>query len=85
MGLTGQKKRACVNASMRMGCWRGGGDDGGCHGRYITAAAKLMYHAQRTHVVLSLSLSHTLVYRYIFIYSRSNTHLVELGRTVCLD
>jgi hypothetical protein len=54
MGLTGQKERACVNDSMRMGWGRGGGDDGGCRGRYITAAAKLMYHAQRTHFVLSL-------------------------------
>ena len=51
MGLTGQEERACVHDSMSMGWGRGGGDDGGCHGRYITAAAKLMHlHSQRTNV-----------------------------------
>jgi hypothetical protein len=66
-----------------MGWGRGGGDDSGCHGRYITPAACM--HAQRTHVSLSLSLTHTHSYRYVFIYSRKNTHLARLGRPVCLD
>ena len=58
MGLTGQEERACVHDSMRMGWGRGGGDDGGCHGRYITAAAKLMHASMRsTHTLYSLSLS----------------------------
>ena len=48
MGLTGQEERACVHDSMRMGWGRGGGDDGGCHGRYITAAAKLMHPSMRS-------------------------------------
>jgi hypothetical protein len=43
MGLTGQEERACVHDSMRIGWGRGGGDDRGCQGRYITAAAKLMH------------------------------------------
>ena len=65
---------------------RGGGDDGGCHGRYITAAAKLMHPSMSSaHTLYSLSLTHSLLYRYIFIYSRNNTHLVGLGRPVCLD
>jgi hypothetical protein len=47
---------------MRWG--RGGGDDGGCHGRYITAAAKLMHPSMRgAHTFYShthtLSLSYT--------------------------
>jgi len=43
MGLTGKEERACMRDSMRMGWRRGGGDDGGCHRRYMTAAAKLMH------------------------------------------
>ena len=65
MGLTGQEERACVHDSMRIGWGRGGGDDGGCHGRYITAAAKLMHPSMRsahTMYSLSLSLSHTQSY-----------------------
>jgi hypothetical protein len=34
-------ERARVYGSMRMGRGRGGGDEGGCHGRFITAAAKI--------------------------------------------
>jgi hypothetical protein len=80
MGLTGQEERACVHDSMRMGWGRGGGD-GGCHGRYITAAAKLMHPSMRSaHTLYSLSDTHTLLYRYIVIYSRNSTHLVRLGR-----
>jgi len=86
MGLTGQEERACVHDSMRMGWGRGGGDDGGCHGRYITAAAKLMHPSMRSaHTLYSPTHIHTLIYRYIFICSRNNTHLVRLGRPVCLD
>ena len=59
MGLTGQEERAGVHDSMRMGWGRGGGDGGGCHGRYITAAAKLMHPSMHS--------AHTL-------YSRTNTH-----------
>ncbi len=58
MGLTGQEERACVHDSKRMGWGRGGGDDGGCHGRYITAAAKLMHRSMRSaHTLYSPSLS----------------------------
>jgi hypothetical protein len=83
MGLTGQEERACVHDSMRMGWGRGGGDDGGCHGRYIIAAAKLMPPSMHSaHTLYSLSLSHSLslIHRYILIYSRNSTHLVGLGR-----
>ena len=76
-----------MHDSMRMGWGRGGGDDGGCHGRYITAAAKLMHPSRRSAHTLysfSLSLSLALLYRYIFIYS-NDTHLVGLGSPVCLD
>ena len=60
MGLTGQEERACVHDSMSMGWGRGGGDDGGCHGRYITAAAKLMHPSMRSaHTLYSLSLIYT--------------------------
>jgi hypothetical protein len=59
MGLTGQEERACVHDGMRMGWGRGGGDDGGCHGRYITAATKLMHPFMRS--------AHTL-------YSHTHTH-----------
>jgi hypothetical protein len=86
MGLTGQEERACVHDSMRMGWGRGGGDDGGCHGRFITAAAKLMHPSMRSaHTLYSLSLSLSRTYRYIVIYSGNNTSLVRLGRPVCLD
>ena len=73
MGLTGQEERACVHDSMRMGWGRGGGDDGGCHGRYITAAAKLMHPSMRSaHTLyslsLSLSLTHTHTHIQICIY-----------------
>jgi hypothetical protein len=88
MGLTGQEEGACVHDSMRMGWGRGGGDDGGCHGRYITAAAKLMHPSMRSaHTLCSLSrsLSLTHTHRYIVIYSRNFTHLVRLGGPVCLD
>ncbi len=69
MGLTGQEERACVHDSMRMGWGRGGGDDGGCHGRYITAAAKLMHPSMRSaHTLQSLSLSHTHIQIYIYIF-----------------
>jgi hypothetical protein len=82
MGLTGQEERACVHDSMRMGWGRGGGDDGGwVHASLLPHACM---HAQRTHVAPSLSLSHTHSYRYIFIYW-NKTHLVRLGRPVCLD
>jgi hypothetical protein len=81
MGLTGQEERACVHDSMRMGWGRGGGDDEGCHGRYITAAAKLMHPSMRSaHTLYSPPPTHTLIYRYIFICSRNSTHLVRLGR-----
>ena len=67
MGLTGQEERACVHDSMRMGWGRGGGDDGGCHGRYITAAAKLMHPFMRSaHTVYSLSLSLSHAYTDIY-------------------
>jgi hypothetical protein len=71
MGLTGQEERTCVHDSMRMGWGRGGGDEGGCHGRYITAAAKLMHPSMRSAHTLyththSLSLSHVQIYIYIF-------------------
>ncbi len=73
MGLTGQEERACVHDSMRMGWGRGGGDDGGCHGRYITAAAKLMHPSMRSahtlySLFLSLSLSLSLTPTQICIY-----------------
>ena len=69
MGLTGQEERACVHDSMRMGWGRGGGDDGGCHGRYITAAAKLMHPSMRSaHTLYSLSLSLTPIQIYIYIF-----------------
>ena len=69
MGLTGQEERACVHDSMRMGWGRGGGDDGGCHGRYITAAAKLMHPSMRSaHMLYSLSLSLTPIQIYIYIF-----------------
>ena len=69
MGLTGQEERACVHDSMRMGWGRGGGNDGGCHGRYITAAAKLMHPSMRSaHTLYSLSITHTLTYRCIYIF-----------------
>jgi hypothetical protein len=88
MGLTGQEERACVHDSMRMGWGRGGGDDGGCHGRYITAAAKLMHPSMRSaHTLhfLSHTRRHTHIQIYISIYVRNSTHLVRLGRPVCLD
>ena len=70
MGLTGQEERECVHDSMRIGWGRGGGDDGGCHGRYITAATKLMHPSMRSaHTLCSLPHTQALVYRYIFIYS----------------
>jgi hypothetical protein len=84
MGLTGQEEWACVHDSMRMGWGRGGGDDGGCHGRYISAAAKLMHPSMRsahtlyslTHAVLPHTHTHTLIYRYIFIcYILGITHI----------
>jgi hypothetical protein len=57
-----------VHDSMRMGWGRGGGDDGGCHGRYITAAAKLMHPSMRSAYTLhSHTHTHILIYRYIFI------------------
>ena len=73
MGLTGQEERACVHDSMRMGWGRGGDDDGGCHGRYITAAAKLMHPSMRSAYTwyacsLSLSLTHTHTRAQIYIY-----------------
>jgi hypothetical protein len=69
MGLTGQEERACVHDSMRMGRERGGGDDGGCHGRYITAAAKLMHPSMRSaHTLYSLSHTHTHIQIYIYIF-----------------
>jgi hypothetical protein len=62
MGLTGQEERVCVHDSIRMGWGRGGGDDGGCHGRYITAAAKLMHPSMRSaRTLYSFFLSHTLI------------------------
>jgi hypothetical protein len=67
MGLTGQEVRACEHDSMRMRWGRGGGDDGGCHGRYITAAAKLMHPSMRSaHTLYSLSLSLTHSYTDIY-------------------
>ena len=66
MGLTGQEERVCVQDSMRMGWGRGGGDDGGCHGRYITAAAKLMHPSMRS--------AHTL-------YTHTHTHTHTHTRT----
>jgi hypothetical protein len=57
-----------VHDSMRIGWGRGGGDDGGCHGRYITAATKLMHPSMRSaHTLCSLPHTQALVYRYIFI------------------
>jgi hypothetical protein len=78
MGLTGQEERACVHDSMRMGWGRGGGDDGGCHGRYITAAAKLMHPSMRSaHTLYSLSLTHTHMHSYtdIYLYILGITHI----------
>ena len=76
MGLTGQEERACVHDSMRMGWGRGGGDDGGCHGRYITAAAKLMHPSMHSaHTLYSFFLSHTLIYRYTYLYILGITHI----------
>ena len=80
MGLTGQEERACVHDSMRMGWGRGGGDDGGCHGRYITAAAKLMHPSMRSaHTLYSLSVclthSHTHSYTDIYLYILGITHI----------
>jgi hypothetical protein len=61
MGLTGQEERACVHDSMRMGWGTGGGDDGGYHGRYITAVAKLMRPCMRNaHTLYSLTHTHSL-------------------------
>jgi hypothetical protein len=86
MGLTGQEERTCVHDSIPMGWGKGEGHDVGCHGRYITAAAKLMHASMRSaRTLFSSSLLHTLIYRYTFIYSRNNTHLVGLGSPVCLD
>ncbi len=69
MGLTGQEEQACVHDSMRMGWGRGGGDDGGWHGRYITAAAKLMHPSMRSaHTLYSLSLSLSLTHTHTQIY-----------------
>ena len=76
MGLTGQEERACVHDSMRMGWGRGGGDDGGCHGRYITAAAKLMHPSMRSaHTLYSLTLTHTHTHTDIYLYILGVTHI----------
>jgi hypothetical protein len=76
MGLTGQEERACVHDSMRMGWGRGGGDDGGCHGRYITAAAKLMHPSMRSAYTL-YSLTHT----HTHTHSCTDIYLHVLGIT----